>query len=131
MQPATAKAKAPARHVHLHIDLDPETETLQYRAIVTGEHTILHRNETITFTSKDPFSILFEKHSPFVPASKTSFDAQLDSGAWIVTARVRGDTPYGRYPYTMRMTKLGQVFQHEGETVKVLESDPEIIIEQL
>ena len=108
-----------------------KTETLQYRAIVNGEHTILHPDEYFTFRSTDPFSIRFESKSPFIPAGQTSFEAQPNSNQWIIPVRVRHEARPGHYPYMVQISKLGRTFRHEGEEIRVLEDDPGIIIEQL
>jgi hypothetical protein len=115
--------------VHLHIDVDAETERFQYKAIFPGERITLRHTDSITFRSKYPFTIQFDGGSPFVPNDK-SFIAHLDSGEWIIPLHVRDSADPGSYPYAVRMTTLGRTFEHEGERVHVLLSDPEIILEQ-
>lgn len=88
--------------MHLHIELDPETEVFQYRAIVNGEHTVLHRNDAITFRGKDPFSIRFKLNSPFKPEDKKFFNAEQESDEWIVPAQVRGMPRWGTIPIRWR-----------------------------
>lgn len=119
------------KHVHLHIDLDPESDVFQYRAVVNGEHTTLRRGDYITFRSRDSFSIQFESDSPFVPLEDRLIEAQSESGEWIISAQVRGDAELQSYPYTVRMTKFGQVYQDQPEQVRVVQGDPEVIVVQV
>lgn len=114
--------------MHLHIELDPETEVFQYRAIVNGEHTVLHRNDWITFRGKHPFAIRFTLDSPFTPEDKKSFNAEQESDEWILPAHVRVDAPLGNYPYTVEMSKLRRTFSDEH--VQTVQGDPEIIIDR-
>ncbi len=124
-------APAPVRHVHLHIDLDPETEVFQYRAVVNGEHTTLHHGDSITFRSKDRFSIVFDSESPFLRPDEKQLDAHSESGEWIIAAEVRADAPPRRYLYTVKMSKLSRTFTDEPHEFRVVHGDPEIIIEQV
>lgn len=128
MSPKTTR-EIPAKHVHLHIDVDPETERFQYKAIYPGERTTLRHSDSITFRSNNPFTIQFDGGSPFTP-NDTAFIAHLDSGEWILPLHVRDNAEPRSYPYTVRMTTLGRTFEHEGQEVHVLQSDPEIILEQ-
>ncbi|GEM_PF-2467580 len=132
---ATAQVKhkiaAQPKHVHLHIDLDPETEVFQYRAVVNGEQTVLHRGDSMTFRSQDRFSISFDSDSPFLPTGENLIEAQFESGEWIIPACVRDDAEYRSYPYTVRMSKLGRTFLDQPEQVHVIQGDPEVIIVQV
>src|SRR5579859_6664287 len=122
---ARARVMVPAKHVHLHIAVDPETEVFQYKAIVSGERTTLHLGDSITFRSKDPFTIEFHDESPFT-SSGPLFTAHRDSGEWIIPAQVRTNAALKHYPYLVRMTTLGRTYEHSGEEVRILENDPEI-----